>query len=266
MEAPGTRDTAANQPFDDRKPRLGRRRLLPAVFLVLLLWPGLAHAGRPLETEDPGTVEPGHVELEVSQDWVRFSTDDTWTSKAVVAFGVLPGLELRLEAPFPVIEPELGPSEAGVGDVVFGAKYRLLEETPAFPAVLAGLALRLPTGDEERGLGAGDPGVGVVIAASKAIGHVTFITNVGYTFEIAGRTLDAWTLAGAVEYRVRPEWSLVAEAIATLPNSRDPHLIVVRAGAVYAFSDFMRLDAAVGVGATRESPDVAVTVGVTFSF
>ena len=46
------------------------RRLWLGLCMMALL-PGLAWAGRPLDTEDPGTISPGHAELEVSVDSVE---------------------------------------------------------------------------------------------------------------------------------------------------------------------------------------------------
>ncbi len=70
--------------------------------------------------------------------------------------------------------------------------------------------------------------------------------NVAYTFATSDRDMDFWTLASSVEYRMTENTA------------------VFRTGTVYAVSDRIRLDGAVGVGLTRESPDALVTVGVTF--
>jgi hypothetical protein len=173
---------------------------------------------------------------------------------------------LRIEGTHLTREPEGEPSEQGFGDTVFGIKYRLLDERPNFPAVLAGLTLRLPTGDDERGLGEEEFDVGGLVAVSKTFGPLAAILNAGYTFATLGRTFDAWTVNAALEYRVTAAWSLVAEVVQEFPNSDDPHTVVVRGGTVYAVTDRIKLDAGVGVGATRASPDVVVTAGITISF
>ena len=59
-----------------------------------------------------------------------------------------------------------------------------------------------------------------------------------------------------VKYRLLDE----AETLPAMPDT-----VVLRAGAVYAITDRIKLDGAVGVGVTRESPDVLITVGVTIA-
>lgn len=109
------------------------------------------------------------------------------------------------------------------------------------PAALGSLTLRVPTGDEGRGLGAEDVDVGLM----------------------RDRDLDVWTAAGSVEYRATRAWSLVGEIVSGLGSDSAADTVVLRAGTTYSVTDRIRADAAIGVGATRESPDVLLTVGVT---
>lgn len=236
-----------------------------AMALVLTLGPGAAWAGRPLDTEDTGTVEPGKAELELSGDYANNPDDTLWGLKGVLSVGVLPGLEARVESALLLLEPDDQRSRAGIGDSLFGLKYRLLDEAEALPAVLGSLTLRLPTGDEERGLGDEDVDVGLLAVVSKAFGPLTLTWNGGYTFVTRDRDLDFWTLAGSIEYRITKALVLVGEAVSTLGTASEPNTAVLRVGGVYAISDRVRLDMAVGFGVNRASPDVLVTAGVTIA-
>jgi Putative MetA-pathway of phenol degradation len=241
---------------------------MPAVVLawITVVAAGEAGAGRPLDTEDTGTLDPGRVEVELSGAYARDRADAEGALKGVLTVGLLPRLEARIESSYLVTDPgdEIGAD--GVGDSLLGAKYRLLSESGAAPAVLIGWTLRLPTGDEARGLG--EPGVdlGVLAVVSKTFGPVTLTANGGYTFVTADRGLDAWILAGSIEYRVTKRWWGVGEILGELGMDRRPHGGVARVGSAYAVSDRVRLDGAVGVGLTRHDPDVVVTVGVTVLF
>ena len=239
-----------------------------AVGLFLLaatLAPPSAWAGRPLDTEDTGTVAPRMGELELSVTHERRDADHVWAPRAVVAFGLLPGLEVRVESGIAALEGSRGrDGEAGLGDSVVGIKYRLLDEAARAPAVLGAVAVRLPTGDDDRGLGAAGVDVTALIAVGKILGPVALTWNGGYTFVTSDRTADSWLLALAVEYRVAPAWWLVGEVVSSVRSMRGTRDdAVVRAGAVYAVSDRLKLDAAVGAGLTRSAPDVIVTVGLT---
>ena len=250
------------------------RFLVRAITLLLVLAPGAAFAGRPLDTEDTGTVEPGKAELELSGDFARNPNDNAWSTKAVLSFGLISRLEGRIESTILFLEPRPAEDDeeaarkgrGGIGDSLIGFKYRLLDDADAVPAVLGSLTLRLPTGDEDRGLGAENVDVGLLAVVSKAFGPFNLTLNGGYTFVMRDRNLDFWLTAGSVEYRATKQWSLVGEIVCGLGIHgvhRTPDTIVLRAGSTWAVTDRIKLDGAVGVGLTRESPDVLVTVGVS---
>ncbi|MGH7325134.1 MAG: transporter [Candidatus Rokuibacteriota bacterium] len=217
-----------------------------------------------METEDTGTLEPGRVEVQLSGDYARNPDGNAGALGSTLSVGLLPGLEARFESSFLVIDADDADAETGIADSRLGVKYRLLDETDTWPAALVAMAVRLPTGDDRRGLGEAGIGVGVLGAISKAFGPITLTGNVAYTFATSDRDMDFWTLASSVEYRMTEAWVLVGELVARLGMARAPNTAVFRTGTVYAVSDRIRLDGAVGVGLTRESPDALVTVGVTF--
>jgi|SRR5512134_835710 hypothetical protein len=236
-----------------------------ATVLGVALGAAPAWAGRPLDTEDTGTVEPGKAELEISGDFARNPEDRTWLAKGVLGLGVVPRLEIRIEAMLLSLEPDEGRGRGGIGDSLVGLKYRLLDELDAIPAVLGALTVRLPTGDEGRGLGAEEVDVGLLAVASKTFGPVTLTGNGGYTFVTRDRELEFWTLSAAVEYRATAAWSLLGEIVSTLPGHRGPETAVLRVGTTYAVHPRVKLDVGVGFGVTRQSPDALVTFGVTIS-
>lgn len=153
-----------------------------AVALLSGFGPPVVWAGRPLETEDTGTVAPGAAELELSANYARNLPDNLWGTRGVLTVGLLPGLDARVESTLLLLAPQDRPSRAGIGDSLLGIKYHLLDDAAALPAVLGALTLRLPTGDAERGLGAEGVDVGLLAAVSKALGPMTLTWNVGYTF------------------------------------------------------------------------------------
>jgi mono/diheme cytochrome c family protein len=240
------------------------RRWTAGALLVVALGPAPAWAGRPLDTEDTGTVEPGKAEIELSGDFARNPEDRTWLAKGVLSLGVLPRLEARIESMLHFLEPDEERARGGVGDSLVGLKYRFLDEADALPALLGSLTVRLPTGDADRGLGASEVDVGLLAVASKTLGPVTVTWNGGYTFVTRDRDLEFWTLAAAVEYRATAAWSLLGEVVSALPSHRGPNTAVLRVGTTYTVHPRVRLDAGVGFGATRDSPDVLVTFGATF--
>ena len=237
-----------------------------ALALAILLVSDPAWAGRPLDTEDTGTVEPGKAELEASPSYAKNPDDNTWSTLGVFSFGILPRLEGRVELPLLLVEPEGEKSRAGVGDILLGGKLRVLDEKETVPALLGALTLRLPTGDDERGLGSEDVDVGLLGVISKSVGPVTLFGNLGYTFVTRDSDLNFWTFNAALEYRATKAWSLVSEVVSAVGEAAAPDTAVLRIGSVYALTERIKLDGAVGFGMTKESPDVIVTVGVTVAF
>jgi hypothetical protein len=84
---------------------------------------------------------------------------------------------------------------------VLGLKYRVLDETAAYPAVLGRLTLRVPTGSASRGLGDDGVDIGVLLAVSKQLGPVTMTGNVGYTAVTEGER-EFVTLAASLKWPV----------------------------------------------------------------
>ena len=240
------------------------RRLWRSLGLLVLL-PGLTWAARPLDTEDPGTVAPGEVEVQGSVDSAKGDDGRLVGVKGVLGFGLLPTMDIRVQSSLLWVEPLDEPSRGGLGDTLFGFKHRLLAETDTRPAVLYSFTLRFPTGSAARGLG--DTGVDAALFAvvGKTFGPVTLHWNGGYAFLSRDRDLDFWLLATSLEYPVTEAWSLVGEVASALGVHQAPDVAVLRVGATYTLSPRLRLDGAVGVGVTRASPDVLATMGITMT-
>ncbi len=240
---------------------------LPAVLgcFLLFLCPMAAWGSRPLDTEDTGTVEPGKAELELSGDYAKNPENHLSFLKGVLSVGLLPRVEARIESTLLLLEPKGERSRAGIGDSLFGVKYRLLDEAAALPAVLGALTLRLPTGDKARGLGEEGVDVGLFAVVSKAFGPLTLTWNGGRSFITRDRALDFWTFDGSMEYRMTKAWVLVGEAVSAVGATAAPDTVVLRVGSVYAITERVRLDGAVGAGVGRQSPAVLLTVGVTIA-
>ena len=236
-----------------------------AAIALVLSCAATATAGRPLTTEDTGTLEPGEAEIEVSANPARLGAERAWLAGLAVNYGLVSRLERTLEGAVAALDVPGERGRAGPTDTLVGGKYRILDESPAFPALMAIVVLRLPTGDHDHALGR--PGVDVTAlgALAKALGPVTLTVNVGPTFATGDRDQDFWTLAGSVELRAAPSLTLVAEAVSELPTAAWQPRLVVRAGAVYRALKWLAIDAAVGWGLTGASPDVLATVGATIS-
>lgn len=235
-----------------------------AIALALALAPGVAWAGRPLDTEDTETREPGQFELQLGVDHARSTGEKAWTLSTELDAGVLPKLELDIQATLGLLDRSGKATVEGPGDTLLSGKYRWLDETPTHPAVLTEVTLRLPTGDSDRGLGVPGVDVRLLLAGTKNLGLIALFANVGYAVLASGP--DDWLLNGAAAYHVTKAWTLVGELVSTVSTGRRPNTSLIRGGATYLITGGITLDGAVGVGLTRERPDVLLRGGITIDF
>jgi hypothetical protein len=78
--------------------------------------------------------------------------------------------------------------ESGLGDVVLRGEYYLRTGTSTSPWILGLVRVKLPTGNETRGLGTGATDVETGIGLIQRLGPVNLLADIGYTF--VGNTGD----------------------------------------------------------------------------
>lgn len=234
-----------------------------AAVLALVLAAAPAAAYRPLATEDTDTVDRGRVELQVSAD-VEHGDETLWARRVVIGIGLTDRFEARIEAGVGAVDAPAERGRAGMIDSVVGLKYRLLDESPTHPALLAAATVRLPTA--RSGLGEDGVDVTALAAGSKTIGAVAIMLNAGRTFVTSDPARDQWAASVAADYRVIEALSVVSEVVSSFGARDARDSVVVRGGAIVRVSPRLAVDAAVGFGVTRRSPEVEATVGLTVAW
>jgi hypothetical protein len=120
----------------------------------------------------------------------------------------LDGERLNVYRGDPFLQASGEASASGIGDVALRAKYTLAyANTGAF--AVAG-EVRLPTGDEENLLGAGEVGFRVLGIGSLERGRFTLNGNGGF---VLGGVSDELNFAGAAAFAVQPRLTLSGELI-----------------------------------------------------
>jgi hypothetical protein len=156
---------------------------------VLLAYPGLALAGPPYQLDDPDVIPFRHFEFYV------FGTASS--APGEVDTGV-PGLELNWSGVPNVMfhfvvstataKPSDGPTTVGVGDTEAGLQYRFVEESDHRPMIGTFTMLELPTGNADRGLGAGGFSIKLPIWMQKSVAGWTINWGGG---EVLTRVADS---------------------------------------------------------------------------
>jgi len=101
--------------------------------MLLMALAGPAHSleaqgGPPLETDDPGTPGPGHVELNISVEAEREGSGTLYDAPLFdLNVGVGTKLQAKVEVPWRVATGASGPTQTGLGNFGFGMKWRFAE-------------------------------------------------------------------------------------------------------------------------------------------
>jgi hypothetical protein len=249
--------------------------------LGVLMMTTAAFAGHPLVTDDAGTQGKGKGQVEVGVSFFsdkdvvdELSTLKTDGGEAAVGFtvGLLDSLDVVLGIPylwFTVDENDGRLDRAnGLSDINIDLKWRFFEKDGWALALKPGI--RLPAGDEDRGLSAGHTGYRLFFIATKEFELAALHLNLGYTRHEnnADEHRDIWHVSLATEYEVIKGLKLLAnigtERYPASGSSNHPAFAL--GGISYTVSERIAVDAGVKLGLTSPAIDVTYLAGVTIKF
>jgi|GEM_PF-2224913 len=157
------------------------KRIVVVASLFLLIT-GVSHAGRPLSTDDAGTLGFMNVEVELGADYEESKEDDYETAAALAGkIGVLDNFDLGIEAPFLFLAPSEGDPVCGSGDLSVKAKALLFDGGEEAPSFALGLSNSVLTGNRDEGLGAEETEFTANFIVSKSFGSVSAHLNAAQT-------------------------------------------------------------------------------------
>jgi hypothetical protein len=167
--------------------------------------------------------------------------------------------------------------EYGINDAVIGTKFIFLKETERRPGVAGSFELKLPTGDESRGLGSGEFDYDLRLRAQKTWSWFTAIGNVGYAFVtdpefggISTSSENVWLLTFAQEFQVARRTKLLSEIYFVSREEPDaPNRLAANIGFKHRLRDNITVHAAIGKSireANRGGPDVRAYLGLKWEF
>lgn len=148
------------------------------LFASVIVWLGASDAlpCRPMATEDCGTTPAGKPSVECGLGCCNIGASNTSsTFCGVLTYGLTANWDIGIEIPYAYNEASNGP-----GDMVLKSKYLVMKESASRPAFLLKPTLKLPSGNEDKGLGSGKPDAGLLAVFTKGFGAVTGHFNAGY--------------------------------------------------------------------------------------
>jgi hypothetical protein len=220
-----------------------------------------AYGAHPLLTEDTGTQGKGGWQLELNGERTRDPQPEgapvlrAIQSGTTLSYGVTDTIDFKIDAPYVRHE--------GFLDVALGFKWRFYEEGPLSFGALFGVSL--PTGDEQKGLGAGRYNAGASGVASWQGERWEFHSHLGLRSNSNTTGQREWLghLSAAALYRLwQPLRVLLDVAWDSDPQAGSGALRNIVAGFIWAVSKDFDLDAGVRKG-NDPAIDTALLFGAT---
>jgi opacity protein-like surface antigen len=256
-----------------------KRLILPVLGFCLMTTS--AFAGHPLVSDDTGTQGKGKGQVEVgfSYFYDEDRLDEQTTHKTDggdvvvgITFGVFDTLDVIVGLPYVWYRQEENnvriASENGISDITFDVKWRIFEKDGWSLAVKPGG--RLPTGNEDKGLGAGRTGLRLFLVGPKELNPFAVHVNAGYIVHDnnTGLRKDLWHASVACEVEVLKDVKLMANA--GMERNPDPasnnHPAFAMLGVSYNVSEKITLDAGIKYGVTSTETDWTGLAGMTSRF
>jgi hypothetical protein len=253
------------------------KKILGVLFAILavLTFAGIALAVHPLITDDTGTQGQGKFQLETNYEYDHDSADGVMTNvhqlQTTLSYGVIDTVDVV--ANFPVLfakTKELGETFTtnGLSDLTFEVKWRFFEKDGLSFAVKPGIIV--PSGDDERGLGAGEVGFQSYFISTYELKPWTFHFNAGYirNENSLDERRDVWHVSLATELELC-KWAKAIVNIGAEGNpdkaSDTPPTFII-GGFIFPILENLDLDIGVKGGLTEPEVDYALLAGLTLRF
>ncbi len=189
-------------------------RVAAAALWTGALIPGSAIAGPPFRTDDPEPVEYQHWEVYSFSQAVHVRGDSSGILPGVeVNYGAAPDLQLHLIAPLAFDKPSGENWKFGYGDTELGVKYRFIQEDENGWRPMVGIfpILEVPTGNAQRGLGAGHAREFLPIWVQKSFGDWSSYGGCGYWINPGAGNRNFWFSGWQVQRKITEQLTLGGE-------------------------------------------------------
>jgi hypothetical protein len=186
--------------------------------LLPLLAPSTADAGIPFVTDDPGTPEAGHYEMNIATQYTHRRGEDSGVLPSFeLNYGATDNVQLHFLAGLAFDRQSPNGAHFGSGDVELGVKYRFIqaEEQGWIPDVAFVPALDLPAGDRRHALGTGHAHAFLPLTIGRDFAPWSAFGEVGYAVNPGAGNRDWWFVGGGLTRDLGNGFTLGAELFHT---------------------------------------------------
>lgn len=257
---PTPTNRASHPPRPPARSGLRHAALIAALLTGLAEWPAMAY--HPLSTDDPGTTEFRHFELEWANEFIWPDQD---TSDAVgylaVKSGLAPGLEFDAALDFAYQQYNGEEYVSGWGDTEMLLKYRFFGDGDGpFNLGIEAIAA-FPSAEVDKGLAESHEIIPTVFLFGTAgQDQVRVLINAGIT--VLPDENDTMLYGWGLEWAASEQFALVAEIFGETDfkngGGNDPSEAI--AGALYSPADWITISAGAATALSSDAPDYRFTV------
>jgi len=243
----------------------------------------LAWATHPLISDDAGTQGPGGVLIESNVNYLKDNEFKSIAVPVAITAGIGETVDISVEMSYLRLHPSpaTGNNEGGPSDAVVKFKQRFFEREQGREEqgnVEQSLAYQIlysqPSGNEQKGLGAGASRWGARLIGTTEGESVEFNANLGY--DSSGKALrrgdlsfdDAVFLSIAAKYERPRPWEPVVEFAVFRVKEPGGITRIAQAlvGLIYEPSERYYVDAGTRIGLNDSSEDYALLAGFGYKF
>lgn len=249
--------------------------LFISLFIIYFSLFTVSYAAHPLITDDTGTQGKGKFQLELNSEFDHEdedgATEDAFEFASILSYGLTDSIDVVLGIPYQFIrlkEDGQKDSENGLSDISLELKWRFYEKEGLSFALKPGMTL--PTGDTDKGLGAGKIAYSAFFIATKEIQPWAFHLNLGYirNENKADERKNLWHASVAGEVEVMKDLKVVGNIGVERNTDRtvDINPAFILGGIVYSLSENFDIDFGVKGGLNKPEADYSVLAGFAWRF
>ncbi|MCC5849752.1 MAG: transporter [Verrucomicrobia bacterium] len=164
-------------------------------------------------------------------------------------YGIREHIAVQVGVPVVDISPDRGSSETGLGDIEATFQLRAYEDIFGYPYFIPHLTVTLPTGDEDKGLGAGDPVWTAGISyGNKLYSHISWVLDARY--RINPNSDNQAMVGSSLLWHVSPELDFLLEGrwMNNTGSGGDSSEVQVLGGMVYNWTRDLQMGVHAGSG------------------
>ncbi len=246
-----------------------------SLFILCFSLSAVSFAAHPLITDDTGTQGKSKFQIELNSEFSHEAeddaTEDAFEFSSVFSYGLSDTIDIVVGMPYQHIslkENGQKDTEGGISDISLELKWRFYEKESLSLALKPGITL--PTGDDEKGLGAGKPTYSTFFIASKEFEPWAFHLNLGYirNENKADERKNLWHASIATQVEAVKDLSIVANIgiERNADKTVNTHPAFVLGGVIYSISENLDIDLGLKAGINRPETDYSILAGMAWRF